>query len=144
MSLVRDILRRKNNQVATIARDATVYEATMQMHQHRIGALLVMEGQDIVGIFTERDLMNRVVAMRRDPDNTLVEDVMTDKVAFCEPDATIEGCRSIMTKHRLRHMPVIEQGELRGMISSGDILAREIQDQEETIRYMHEYMQGVC
>jgi CBS domain-containing protein len=144
MSLVRDILKGKNNQVATIARDATVFEATMQMHQHHIGALLVMEGDEILGIFTERDLMNRVVAVRRDPDLTLVEDVMTDRVAFCEPDATIESCRTIMAKHRLRHLPVLEDGLLRGMISSGDILAGELHDQEETIRYMHEYMQGAC
>jgi CBS domain-containing protein len=144
MSLVRDVLRRKGGGVTTITPSSTVFEAAKLMHQHRIGALVVMEGDEIIGIFTERDLLNRVVADRLDPDITQISDVMTGRVAFCTRDTPVEGCRTIMTRHRLRHLPVVEDGQLMGIISSGDILARELADQEETIKYLHEYMLGAC
>jgi CBS domain-containing protein len=101
-----------------------------------------MDGDTIAGIFTERDLLNRIVAARRDADVTPVDEVMTERVAFCEPDTTLESCRTTMTRNKLRHLPVVHDGRLVGIISSGDILARELHDQEETIRYLHEYMHG--
>jgi len=142
MSLVRDVLRKKGGNVTTIAPGSTVFEAAKLMHQDRIGALVVMDGEEIIGIFTERDLLNRVVADRLDPDITQIYEVMTGRVAFCTRDTTVEACRTIMTRHRLRHLPVVEDGRLLGIISAGDILARELADQEETIKYLHEYMLG--
>lgn len=142
MSLVRDVLRKKGGSVTTIAPSSTVYEAVKLMHQDRIGALVVMDSDEIIGIFTERDLLNRVVSDRLDPDITQIYEVMTGRVAFCTRDTTVESCRTIMTRHRLRHLPVVEDGRLLGIISAGDILARELADQEETIKYLHEYMLG--
>lgn len=142
MSLVRDVIEKKGRQVATIAPDATVLDAATLMNERHIGALVVMDAGKIAGIFTERDILNRVVAARKDPVKTRVEEVMTQRVAFCTRDQSVESCRSIMTKHKLRHLPVVEDGKLEGMISSGDILARELAEQEETIKYLHEYMHG--
>jgi len=142
MSFVRDVLRDKGRDVATIDREATVREAAERMHQRHIGALVVLSGGQVVGIFTERDLLNRVVAKGLDPDGTGIGEVMTDRVAFCTSDTPLSVCRTAMTQNRIRHLPVMEDGRLSGMISSGDILARELADHQETIRYMHEYMHG--
>jgi CBS domain-containing protein len=142
MSLVRDVLATKDASVCTIGPDKTVLDAAVLMNHCRIGALVVLDGEKIAGIFTERDVMNRVVAEKKDAETTTVREVMTTKVAFCEQDTTLETCRGVMTKHKIRHLPVVENGKLLGMISSGDILARRIAEHEETIKYLHEYMQG--
>ncbi len=142
MPKVRDLLKRKGSDVVTIDLEATVLDAAKKMNERRIGAVVVMQGEKIVGIFTERDVMNRVVAPLRDPAATRVRDVMTAKVAFCTPETPLEECRTAMTRHKIRHLPVVEDGKLAGLLSSGDLLARELAAQEETIRYLHEYMQG--
>lgn len=142
MSLVRDALAGKDSDVCTIGPDKTVLDAAALMNHRRIGAVVVLDGDKIVGIFTERDVMNRVVADKKDAATTTIREVMTTKVAFCEQDTTLEACRGVMTKHKIRHLPVVEDGKLRGMISSGDILARRLQEHEETIKYLHEYMHG--
>ena len=142
MSLVRDLLNKKGHDVATVTRDATVFEAIRLMNERRIGAVVVMHDGNIAGIFTERDVMNRVAGAERDPKKTKVQEVMTSKVAFCVQNTTIDACRSVMTRHKLRHLPVVEGGKLVGMVSSGDILAQELQESEETIKYLHEYLQG--
>jgi len=142
MSFVRDVLATKTGDVATINRESTVLEAARRMRERHIGALVVLSEGRIVGIFTERDMLYRIVAAERDPASTLICDVMTDRVAFCESDTPLEACRTAMTRNRIRHLPVVDNGNLRGMISSGDILARELEDQQETIRWMHEYMHG--
>jgi CBS domain-containing protein len=137
-----DILNRKGKDVAAIERGATVVEAARRMNERRIGALVVLDGQQVVGIFTERDILNRVVAERRDAANTTVETVMTSPVACCRPSTTLAEIQSAMTEKRLRHMPVVEEGELRGMISAGDVLATQLQVQQSTIEYLHEYLYG--
>lgn len=142
MSLVSDLLAKKGRDVATVDKDATVFEAVSLMNERRIGAVMVMHQGRIAGIFTERDVMNRVVATEKNSKTTKVHEVMTEKVAFCVQNTTLEACRCIMTRHRLRHLPVVEGGKLVGMVSSGDILAQENKEQEETIKYLHEYMQG--
>lgn len=142
MSLVRHVLEVKGASVATIEIKETVLIAAKRMHERHIGALVVMNGDSIKGIFTERDLLNRVIANGLDPAKTPVQEVMTARVAFCTRDTSLEACRSAMTKNKMRHLPVVEEGKLMGIISSGDILARELKDHEETIRYLHEYMQG--
>ena len=126
----------------TIDRDATVLDAAAKMNERRIGALVVMHEDKIVGMFTERDVMNRVVAIRKDPAATRIREVMTTKVAFCTLETPLEECRTAMTKHKIRHLPVVDGGKLAGLLSSGDLLARELAAQEETIRFLHEYMQG--
>jgi CBS domain-containing protein len=142
MANVRDVLAEKGGVVVTIDHESSVFEAAATMSERRIGALVVMRGETIAGIFTERDLMTRVVAARRDPAGTRVSEVMTTPIACCEPDTALEECRTVMTTYKLRHLPVVDDGRLPGIISSGDILARELRVQEETIKYLHDYVTG--
>ncbi|HVP10392.1 MAG TPA: CBS domain-containing protein [Phycisphaerae bacterium] len=143
MPTVRDILKTKGTTVTTIHHEATVLEAATLMNERRIGAVIVMNGDLIVGVFSERDLMTRVIVPRREPAGTKVRDVMTSEVRVCSVDSPLEECRAAMTHHKIRHLPAVDgDGRLVGLISIGDIVAREIAQQEETIRFLHEYMQG--
>jgi CBS domain-containing protein len=133
MATVRDILCTKGPHVQSIGPHATVLDAALVMNDHKIGSLLVMEAGRLVGIITERDLLQRVVAQRRDPADTQVCDVMTAEVACC------------MKNRRIRHLPVLDGNEqLLGLVSIGDLNAHLAHDQEATIHVLHEYIQGRC
>ncbi len=142
MSTVADVLRKKGSDVATVTPEQSVLDAAKIMHEKHIGSVLVLDGDNIVGIFTERDLMNRIVAEGRDPKTTSVKSVMTERITCCTPESTLDACRTAMSTNKIRHVPVVNKGKLVGIISSGDILARELKDSEESLRYLHEYMQG--
>ena len=140
MPTAQSILDKKTGDVAIIKEDATVMEAAKIMSDRRIGSLVVGRREKVVGIFTERDVLNRVVARHLDPWETIVKDVMTTPVACCQPTTKLAECRRVMTEKRIRHLPVVEENKLLGMISSGDILALEFGEQKETIEYLHEYL----
>lgn len=136
------ILERKGPAVTTIEREATVLAAAKLMNERRIGALVVISGDRAVGIFTERDILNRVVAASKDPEVTPIGDVMTTPMVYCHRETSLEQCKTIMSQKRIRHLPVVEEGRLFGLISSGDILAGECADQQAHIEYLHEYLYG--
>jgi CBS domain-containing protein len=138
----QSILDKKGSEVATVRSDQTVLEAARFMNDRRIGALVVLDGDRVVGIFTERDILTRVVAGGQPPDKTPVRAVMTTPMACCRRETKLSECKSIMTQKRIRHLPVVEEGKLYGMISSGDIMASEVSDQQATIEYLHEYLYG--
>ena len=140
MPTAQDILAKKRKNVAIIGEEATVMEAAKIMSDQHIGSLVVGRAERVVGIFTERDVLNRVVAPHLDPSTTIVKDVMTTPVACCQPTTKLAECRRVMTEKRIRHLPVVEQNRLVGMISSGDILALEFGEQKQTIEYLHEYL----
>lgn len=140
MPNVAEILRRKGTQVTSVPQDATVLEAARLMNQHHIGSLVVTRGDKVVGIFTERDILNRVVAQQRDPGRTRVQEVMSKPVACCSPHTTRAECRQVMKSRRIRHLPVVENDRLVGIISIGDILEDSEAEQQETIRWLYEYM----
>jgi CBS domain-containing protein len=142
MATVRDILGRGDRAVATIGRGRTVLEAAHLMNDRRIGALVVTEKGVVVGIFTERDILTRIVAEKRDPSTTLVGDAMTAPVCYCEPEATLEDCRQVITTRRIRHLPVVVSGRLVGIVTSGDILAHEAFEREHTLTSLFEYIHG--
>ena len=142
MPTAQTILDRKGTDVATIDRDATVLEASALMNERRIGALVVTSGDHVVGVFTERDILTRIVAAERQPRGTKVGDVMTSPMACCRRDTKLSECQAIMTTKRIRHLPVVEEEKLYGLISSGDIMANEVADQQSTIEYLHEYLHG--
>ncbi len=143
MHTVRSILERKpRGEVVSIAEDATVLDASKVMNEHRIGALVVTRDDKVVGIFTERDVLNRVVAMQKIPASVTVGDVMTAPVAVCSPDTSRAECRTVMRGKRIRHLPVVEDDALIGMISIGDLTEDAEAEQDETIRYLYEYMVG--
>jgi len=143
MAIVREILQRKGTNVFTIDKDTTVLEAALLMNQHKIGALVVLEGNEVIGMITERDVLVRVVAAQRDAAHTRVADVMTTELVCCTPETTIEEARGAMKNRRIRHLPLIDgDRRLHGLISIGDLNAFEASNQEHTIFMMQEYLYG--
>lgn len=142
MAQVQDILREKGSEVLTIRPSATVQDAAGIMNEHKVGALVVMDQGRIQGIVTERDVLRRVVAVRLDPAMTLVQDVMTLEVICAQSQTSLEEARWVFKKHRIRHLPVVEDGRLVGVISQGDLNAYQAQAQQQTIHYLHEYLYG--
>ncbi len=140
MATIMDILGRKGPDVVTIAADDAVLTAARLMNQSGIGGVVVVEDEDVVGIFTERDILRRVVAERRDPGTTLIRDVMTSPVITCRPEAKVEECTAIITEKRVRHIPVVDDGGLCGIVTSGDILALQVKEQADTIEYLNSYV----
>ena len=143
MPMVRDILVAKGATVYSTRPGATVLEAVQHMNQHKLGALVVMEDDKVAGMFTERDVLRRVVGEERNPRTTHVSDVMTEEVICCHPEADLEEVSAIMKQRRIRHVPICdEQGKLHGMISIGDVNACYASNQEQTITFLNEYIFG--
>jgi CBS domain-containing protein len=140
MANVRDLLIQKSGEVVSIAPTASVLDAARRMNDRRLGSLVVLEGDALVGILSERDILQRVVAAGRAPADTPVREVMTSPVLTCVPETSVEECAAIMTQRRIRHLPVVEAGGLRGMISIGDVLAYQVSEQQTTIQYLNSYM----
>jgi CBS domain-containing protein len=142
MPTVQDILNHKGDEVASVQRERSIIEAARDMNQRRIGSLVVVDGAKVVGMFTERDILVRVVAEGRDPNRLTVGQVMTAPVVCVTPDTDLSECKSIMTTRRIRHIPVVTNGELIGIVTSGDIMARESREREVTIESLVEYIGG--
>jgi len=143
MPTVQTILARKGGQVVTIGAADTVLVAATLMNERGIGGLIVLDGGHVAGIFTERDILRRVVAMGRDPASTPVREVMTTPVAFCRGETTLEECRAVMTDKRIRHLPVVDEKGVCGIVTIGDLMAHEVTDREATIQFLNEYIFGV-
>jgi CBS domain-containing protein len=143
MPTVRDILAIKGTCVQSTSPEATALDAALLMNEHKIGSLVVMDGGRVVGIITERDLLQRIIAQRRDPVDTLVEDVMTTQVICCRTYTTLDEARAVMKNRRVRHLPVVdEEVHLLGLISIGDLNAYTSHDQELTIHVLEDYIHG--
>jgi CBS domain-containing protein len=143
VALVKDILAEKGAEVITVQPQESVLKAARLMNEYKIGSLVVTEGDLVVGIFTERDVLQRVVAEGKNPGSTLVSEVMTRHVACCRPQTTIEEARTVMRNRRIRHLPVVDEDrQLFGLISIGDLNAWELNGQELTIHFLHEYLYG--
>jgi CBS domain-containing protein len=143
MPKVRDILARKGHAIVSVAPTATVRAAAALMNERGVGGLLVVdETKQLLGVFTERDILRRVVVTGLDPETTLVADVQTTDVVTCLPDTGLDECSVIMTKRRIRHLPVADADTVYGVITTGDVLAYRIAEQESTIQYLNGYMFG--
>lgn len=144
MTAVSDILKSKAEAVVhSIGPTASVFEALQRMADKRIGALLVMEGGEIVGILTERDYARKIALLGRTSALTLVCDVMTKSVMFVKPTQTSQQCMALMTDNRLRHLPVVDDsGKLLGLISIGDLVKDIISEQQFTIDQLEHYITG--
>jgi CBS domain-containing protein len=142
MGRVREILDRKGSHVHTIGPGATVLDAALLMNEHKIGSLVVVESGQVVGIFTERDVLQRVVASRRDPADTQVAEVMTAEVVCCSPETTLDEARGAMKNRRIRRLPVAIDGRLLGLVSIGDLNAELQASQEQTLFLLTEYIHG--
>ena len=144
MPTVSDLLRVKAERpILTIEQGETVLLATQRMNEHSVGALLVTDSGRLCGIFTERDVLRRVVAAQRNPAETHVCDVMTTNMACASPDTSVDDARSIFKTHRIRHLPVVgNDGELVGVVSIGDLNAHLANDREVTLHFLNEYLHG--
>ena len=139
---IRQLLNAKGHQVWAIAPDALVYEALELMAEKDVGALLVMEGDRLEGIFSERDYARRCILRSRHSKETAVRQIMTANVITISPNATIEDAMALMTRHRIRHLPVVEKGKVVGVVSIGDIVKTVIENQQHVISHLEDYITG--
>lgn len=143
MGHVADVLKTKGTAVHSIAPDATVYDAIARMARLRIGALLVVEGaDDIRGIITERDYLTKVVLMNRSSRTTAVSQIMSTPVSTVDPQITVDECLALLTERRHRHMPVVEDGRLVGLVSVGDLVKYRVDEQRTEIQHLTDYVCG--
>ena len=142
MATVRQILDEKGYDVATIGPDDTVYDAVKKMAEENIGSLVVMDGDRIAGIITERDYARNVVLKGKSSPNTPVRDIMSTKVVCAWPDQSVEECMAVMTDKTIRHLPVLENKRLVGMVSIGDLVKSIIGKQKFIIEQLERYIGG--
>lgn len=143
MKSVKDILRNKVSGIFTIVPDATVLTAIELMAEKNIGSLLVMERDKLVGIITERDYSRKVILAGKSSSNTLVKEIMTQKLVVIQPGSTIEECMVLMIENSVRYLPVIEEGKAIGVISIGNVVNTIISEQNIVINNLQQYiMQG--
>lgn len=142
MRTVRDILREKGSEVASIAPDATVYEALSLMAEKNIGGLVVLENDRITGLISERDYARKVILKGKHSQDTPVRQIMTEKVITVDPTVNLDKCMELITYHRVRHLPVVENDNLVGIISIGDIVKGIITHKEFIIEQLEHYIKG--
>jgi len=142
MGKVRDILRSKGTAVFSVSPDVTVMDAIAIMADKNVGGLLITENEKPVGIFTERDYARKVALVGRNWKDTLLSDVMTSKLITVTSDDTVEECMQLMTHRHIRHLPVVDNGEVAGLISIGDVVRFVIQEQKEIIDQLEHYITG--
>ncbi len=142
--LVSSVLAEKGRHVYTVERAATVAQAVREMNEKGVGALLVIDGRKPVGIFTERDVLRRIVDADKDPALVHVGEVMTRELVTIAPDTRLEEAMGVMTERRHRHLPVMDGDEVVGMLSIGDLMRWITLNQEEYIRQMQVYITGAA
>lgn len=137
---IRAVLEHKGHYIETVPHYTTVLDAVERMNEVRIGALVVVEGDRVVGIFTERDVLTRVIAGRLEPATTLVSDVMTRDLLTISADASVTEAMVQVTDKRCRHLPVFDGPRLVGLVSIGDLTSWVVRDQERTITDLNDYV----
>jgi CBS domain-containing protein len=140
MITVRQLLDKKGRQIFSIAPGTAVLEAIRLMAERHVGALLVMEGETLSGIVSERDYARKVILMGRSSADTPVRDIMTAAVITVQPETPVEECMQVMTERRVRHLPVIEAGRVVGMVSIGDLVKAVIAEQQQHIEQLESYI----
>ncbi len=142
MMTIKHVLEQKGCDVRAVHPDATVFDALNLMAQYNVGSLAVLENGTLVGLITERHYAREIVLKGRTSPGTRVRDVMSTKVVFARPDQTVEECMGIMTAKAVRHLPVLEDGRLVGLVSIGDMVKSVIGDQQFTIEQLERYIHG--
>jgi CBS domain-containing protein len=143
MNNVKFLLGIKGGQVWTIKRGSTVLDAMHLMAEKKVGSLVVTEGSDVVGIFTERDHARKVGLMNLMPESVIIDDVMTEDLITVSPEQSVRECMSIMTDNRIRHLPVFEEGSMIGIISIGDVVSDLIEELQFFVKQLENYITGL-
>ena len=143
MKTLKQMLAGRQRPLAVVAPTDTVYHALTLMAQHDVGALLVLDGEQLVGIFSERDYARKIMLQGKSSKETLVREIMSDKVAYVTPASTLDECMALMTEKRFRHLPVLSQdGTVLGIISIGDLVKETISSQQLIISELERYITG--
>ena len=142
MNIVKQILQTKGNQIWSVSPETSVYDALQLMAEKGIGALLVLENEEVVGIFSERDYARKVILMGKSSKSTLVGEIMTHRVQCVTPAYTVAECMVLMTEKKIRHLPVMDKEKLVGFISIGDVVKSIIAEQEYLIEHLENYIVG--
>ena len=142
MNTLSQLLHGKGNQVWSIGPDATVYDAIHLMAEKGIGALVVLKDESLVGVISERDYARDVVLKDRSSKETLVKEIMSDKVVYADPHQTVDECLAVMTEKRIRHLPVMDGDQMLGLVSMGDLVKVVIAEQKLTIDQLERYITG--
>ncbi|MCW8882040.1 MAG: CBS domain-containing protein, partial [Sedimenticola sp.] len=140
---VENILAQKDDRIWSIEPDASVYEALLMMDRRDIGALLVIQNDSLIGILSERDYARKIIIKGKSSKETLVKEVMTKDVCYVDKKKKVDECLAIMSDKRIRHLPVMENNELIGLISIGDVVKSIISEQEIVIDDLYNYIHGV-
>lgn len=140
MASVRDLLDSKGTAIYAVRPDDPVLDAIKTMAERHVGALLVMKGDELLGIVSERDYARKVILLGRASGDTPVSQIMSTPVYTVTPKRTVSDCMRLMTQHRVRHLPVVENGRVVGIISIGDLVKAVIEDQRQTIEQLEDYI----
>jgi CBS domain-containing protein len=140
MGTVKDLLRKKGHVVHSISPDSSVYHALELLESKNMGALVVVEDKTLIGIFTERDYARKVILKGRSSKDTIIRDIMTDRPIYVSPDTTIDECMQIMTDKHIRHLPVMDNGRLTGVLSIGDLVKFVIEEKNFIIEHLENYI----
>ncbi len=143
MKTLKQMLSGKHRPLAVVAPNDSVFHALTLMAQHDVGALMVLDGEQLVGIFSERDYARTIILHGKSSKETLVSEIMSDKVAYVTPGTTLDECMALMTEKRFRHLPVLnEDGSVAGIISIGDLVKETISSQQFLIKQLEHYISG--
>ncbi len=142
MKFVSEMLKGKGRDVWTVSPDSTVYDALQVMADKNVGALMVLDNDQVVGVFSERDYARKVILKGKASKDTPVSEIMSTKLVWVRPDQSIEDCMNLMTNRRIRHLAVLEEGRLVGVISIGDVVKAIISEQGFTIQQLEHYITG--
>ena len=138
----RKLLENKGSKVITVEAGASVFDALRLMADNNIGALIVMDGDSLIGIFSERDYARKVILKNKFSRDTSVREIMTAKPILVTPESEVRECMRLMTDHQVRHLPVVDNGNLVGIISIGDVVKWIIDDQADSIQFLEGYITG--
>lgn len=143
MKTLKQLLANKHRLLAVVTPSDSVFHALTVMSEHNVGALLVLEGEQLVGVFSERDYARKIILQGKSSKETLVREIMSDKVAYVTPSTTLDECMALMTEKHFRHLPVLnEDGSVAGMISIGDLVKETISSQQFLIAELERYIAG--
>ena len=142
MKLVQHLLDSKGRDIISVTADVSVLDAIKLMAEKTVGSLLVMQGDELQGIMTERDYARKVIIKGRSSETTEVGEIMTTNVCSVTSQETVTDCMTLMTKRKIRHLPVVDDGKVTGMLSIGDLVQAIIADQQEEIQQLEQYISG--
>ena len=142
MEKIRQLLKKKDRHIWSISPNATVYEAIELMSLKEIGSLMVLDGPEILGIFSERDYARNGILKGHLSRDTKVREIMTTRIVSASPEHTVQECMKIMTEERVRHLPILEDGRLLGVVSIGDLVKAVISEQQFMIQQLEQYISG--